>query len=119
MTLLGFKKSEEFSSINSESRSSIISPATSSPLNNLTIGICLEILSPLRCFVTIFCLKTYPFKFVLYQYLRSGKKIYYLLLITDKKRKKRGTLAVYFRKDAVLYTTDYGLNIFKTNALGS
>ena len=92
MTLFGLKKSEEFSSINSESRSSIMSPATSSPLNNLTIGICLELLSPLRCFVTIFRLKTYPFKHVQYQYLGGGKKIYYPLLIIDKKEKREGSL---------------------------
>ncbi len=51
--------------------------------------------------------------------MRSGKKIYYPLLIIDKKEKKEGILAVYFRKDAVLYTTDYGLNIFKTDVLGA
>jgi hypothetical protein len=93
MTLFGLKKSEEFSSINSESRSSIMSPASFSPLNNLTIGICLELLSPLRCFVTIFCLKTYPFKLLWYQYMRSGKKIYYPLLIIDKKEKRGGSLS--------------------------
>jgi hypothetical protein len=56
---------------------------------------------------------------VQYQYLRGGKKIYYLLLIIDKKEKRGGILAVNFRKDAVLYTTDYGLHIFKTDVLGA
>ena len=64
ITLLGLEKSEKSSITNSELRSSIISQANSFPLNNLTIGIYLELLSPPFCFVTILALKTYPEKLI-------------------------------------------------------
>ena len=58
MTRLGLEKS---SNTNSESRSSIISPANSFPLNNLTTGISPKLLAPPCGFVTIPSLKTYPY----------------------------------------------------------
>ena len=45
ITFLDLDKCEKSSITNTESRSSIISPANSSPLNNLTMGNYLELLS--------------------------------------------------------------------------